>query len=229
MFPKASGPDFPQPFLFVLEESTGNLELFPTVWGAVEDLIKPDANLRRNALNDLIAINAPRLSPIVSYVLATRLTDPDIETRRIVIRTIGEVLAPDVRGYPAPEEVRSVLQNYLSSLRTRQIYALLQVSVGDPAMFHPVARILDACAYAGSHLTDILSDIHAPLEIRQQAVKLIGQVGFIDAVAALEKIENRLETRLNGQKSMPFAPPLSLNESQLLPTIRETLNLLRAP
>jgi hypothetical protein len=229
MIPKSSGPDLPQPFLFVLEESTGNLELFPTVWGAVEDLIKSDAYQRRNSLNDLIAINAPRLSPLVAYVLATRISDPDIEIRRVVIHTIGEVLAPDESGYPAPEDVRNVLRNYFSALRTRQIYSLLQVVVQDPSAIHSVARILDTCAYAGSHLTDILLDTHAPIEIRRQAVLLIGQVGFIDAVPSLEKIENRLEARLNGQKTMPFAPPPSVSEGQLLPAIRDTLQLLRAP
>jgi hypothetical protein len=228
MFPDTSEPALPQPFLFVLEESTGNLELFPAVWSAVEDLTKPDAHLRRKALEDLINLNAPRFSPIVAYVLATRLTDPDLENRSMVIRIIGKVLALDERGFPAPEEVRIVLHHYLSSLRTRQFYGLLQVSARDPSILLAVARILDFCAYAGTHLLDILSDIHAPLDIRQQAVRLIGQVGFLDALPALEKIENRLEARLNGQKTMPFAPPPGLNEAQLLPTIRETLNLLRA-
>jgi hypothetical protein len=90
-------------------------------------------------------------------------------------------------------------------------------------------RILDACAFAGSHLTDILADIHTPIEIRQQAVELIGEVGFTDALPALEKLKNRLEARLNGQKTMPFAPLAGINESQLLPAIRKTLNSLRAP
>jgi hypothetical protein len=229
MLPETSRPSLPQPSLFFLEESTGNLELFPAVWGAVEDLTKPDAHIRREAVDRLANLNAPRFSPIVAYVLTTRLTDPDLRTRAKVIASLGGVLSPDENGNPAPDDVRNVVLLNLSQLRTRQIFALLQVSVQDPQLIHFIARLLDACPYAGSHLVDILTDAHAPLEIRQQGAILIGLVGYLDALPALEKLENRLEARLNGQKVMPFAPPPNLSESELLPAIRNTLALLRAP
>jgi hypothetical protein len=230
MLPAASLPSsLPQPFLFALEESTGRLELYPAVWGAVEDLTKPEPDLRRQALVRLVALNAPRLSPLVAYVLATRLIDPDIETRTSVIRILGDVLSPDENGFPAPEEVRNILYYYLSHVRTRTIFGLLQVTARDPSFLRPVERILNSCPYAGTHLTDILTDSHASLEIRQQAVILIGQVGYLDALSALEKIETRLEARLNGQKTMPFAPLSRSSEGELLPAIRVTLNLLRSP
>lgn len=229
MLSKGSATDIPQPALFPLEESTGSFEIFPAVWAALEKLVRSEPQLRRNALEQLEALNAPRLSPLVAYVLATRLTDPDLEIRSQVIRLLGDILSPDSKGHPAPDEVRNALRMYLSSLRTRQIYALLQISVIDPSTYPAVARILDACAFAGSHLADILADVHVPIEIRQQAVELIGEVGFTDALPALEKLKNRLEARLNGQKTMPFAPPAGLNESQLLPAIRKSLNNLRAP
>jgi len=229
MLPKGSATKTPQPALFTLEESTGNLELFPAVWSAIENVIKTEPHLRRKALEELKTLNAPRLSPLVAYVLATRITDPDLEIRAQVIKILGDILTPDERGHPAPDEVRSVLRNYLSSLRTRQIFALLQISAMDATAFLPVARILDTCSFAGTHLTAILADVHTPIEIRRQAVELIGEVGFTDALPALERLENRLEARLNGQKTMPFAPSAAANESQLLPAIRKTLNILRSP
>ena len=58
---------------------------------------------------------------------------------------------------------------------------------------------------------------------------MIGRVGFLDALSSLERLENKLETRLNGQKTMPFAPPPSLDEADLLPAIRMALNSLRIP
>jgi hypothetical protein len=58
---------------------------------------------------------------------------------------------------------------------------------------------------------------------------MIGRVGYLDAIAALEKIENRLEARLNGQRAMPFASNPRSEESDLLPAIRETIDILRSP
>ena len=218
-----------QPLLFVLEESAGSFELFPEVWGALEDLTKSDSALRRSAIDRLIELRAPRLSPLAAYVLSTRLDDPDIEIRCRVIRLVGETLGTDENGLPAPEEVRRVLLYYLSHIRTRMIFAILQAASREDSLLQFVERILDACPYAGANLTDLLTDTHAPLEIRHQAAIIIGRVGYLDAIPALEKIESRLEARLNGQKTMPFAPHPSSNETDLLPSIRETINILRAP
>jgi hypothetical protein len=55
-------------------------------------------------------------------------------------------------------------------------------------------------------------------------------VGFLEAIPAMERIQSRLETRLEGQQSMPFAPVShDSDEVDLLPTVREALAALRAP
>jgi hypothetical protein len=58
---------------------------------------------------------------------------------------------------------------------------------------------------------------------------LIGRVGYLDALPALERLLARLESRLHGQQAMPFAPKSSLEEAELLPDLQLTLTLLRSP
>ena len=229
MLPKIPASKFPQPALFVLEESMETVELFPAVWSAVEDLTMPEAEVRHKALDRLVGLNAPRFSPVVAYMLLTRLTDPDLKLRGRVANILSQVLTPDEEGRSAPEDVRSHLLLYLSQLRTRQVFSLLQVIAGDNSIAEQVANLINACPYAGNHLIDILNDHKAPIEIRKQAAMMIGKVGFVDVLPMLEKLENRLEARLNGQKAMPFAPPPNLNEVDLLPSVQESIRLLRSP
>jgi HEAT repeat protein len=219
----------PQLPLFALEESKGSIELFPAVWSAVEDLTLSDPKIRWDALDRLLQLNAQRFSPIVAYILVTRLGEPDLKLRTRIVQALGEILVPDENGQPAPEEVRKSLAYYLSHLRTRRIFSLLQVSAFDSGMEGHVARLLDPCPFAGNHLLDILSDIKAPLDIRQQAAQMIGRVGYLDALPALERLAARLVARLNGQKSMPFAPPSIAFEGDLLPAIHKAIDLLKAP
>lgn len=219
----------PQPHLFDLEESTAKFELFPAVWVAAEGLTSPNVDARRSALEDLLDLDAPRFSPLVAYLLASRITDPEVSFRSDVIKVLGDVLYLDVEGRPAPKNVRQTLAAYLSQMRTRHTFALLQVLVEEPSLEAHVAKLLNACPYAGNHLADILSDRKSPLAVRKQAGKMIGQVGFVDAIPALERLSTRLESRLNGQRSMPFAPSSPQEELELLPVIQTAMTLLRAP
>ncbi len=209
--------------------SSGMLELFPAVWGAIEGLTRPEASRRRIALDELSALGAARFSSLVVYVLATRLTDPDIETRARVVEILGRVIVPDEQGNPTPDVVLYHLNTYLSQMRTRQVYALLQVLEHKPELTPEVGRLLNACPYAGNHLADILVSKKTPLPIRRQAVRVIGEVGFLDALPALERMHTRIESRLNGQQRMPFAPSVSDDELALLPDIQRTLSVLRSP
>lgn len=219
----------PQPLLLDLEESTATIELFPSVWIASEGLTSPHLGVRRDALGQLLDLNAPRFSPLVAYLVASRLADPEITFRTMIVKTLGDVLSPDENGRPAPEKVRQTLAAYLAQMRTRHTFALLQVLVEDPSLEKHVANLLNACPYAGNHLADILSDRKSPLAVRKQAGKMIGRVGFLDAIPALERLSSRLEARLNGQRSMPFAPTAPQEELDLLPIIQTAMLLLRAP
>ena len=219
-----------QPVLFDFADSaTGVAELFPEVWSALEELTSPVVDIRIGALDRLIEIDAPRLSPLVAYVLATRLDDPDIEFRFRVVQALGDVLAPQNSTVETPEMVRRHLKSYLSHMRRRNIFALLQVAEQKISSETNVAVLLNTCSYAGNALTNIFLDRKIPLPIRRQAIIYAGRVGFLDAIPALEKLADRLESRINGQSTMPFATPSDLDEKSLLPAVQTALRLLQTP
>lgn len=222
--------DLIQPTLFDFsDQTTGAVELFPAVWSAAEDFISPEVNNRLVGLDTLLNLNAPRLSPLITYLLATHLTDPDILLRSRVINALGELLMADKEGRVTPLPVRRCLMLYLNQMRTRPIFSLLEVSIQFPEERDNIARLLNACPNAGRHLSDILSDRKAPIAIREQAAYFIGTVGYLDAIPALERLSSRIESKISGQQAMAFAPSFAAEEIKLLPAIHDTLTLLYSP
>jgi hypothetical protein len=219
-----------QPQLFVYgEASEGTLELFPTVWGACEELIAPDVASRRRGMEKLIEIKAPRLSSLVTYLFATRMGEPDLELRKQVVVALADVLVLDQNGLAAPENVRRTLAACLNKMTSATIQYLLEAGAADPELEERLAVLFNACPEAGMPLSEILSERKNALDIRLQAARLIRLVGYLDTIGDLERLEIRLESRIAGQQVMPFAPPAMQEEQALLGEIRSALLALREP
>jgi hypothetical protein len=218
-----------QPTLFNFSHTTrGAVELFPEVWSAMEDMIAPKPSRRHLGLDRLLKLNAPRLSSLVTYLLATRMTDPDLTVRVRAIRIIGDICSPDEGGRSVPDSVKDALYSYLAQIDGGQVLYLIQASIFDPSIFSQISRIINYCPNAATFLSDILMDRKATLEERRQAAELIGKVGFLEALPTLERLHSRLAARLRGQQSMPFAPPPTPDEAELLPSVEKALGLLQA-
>ncbi|HIE57518.1 MAG TPA: hypothetical protein EYP88_04715 [Anaerolineales bacterium] len=211
------------------DTTTGAMELFPEVWAATQGLSSPDLMVRRESLDRLIALDAVNLSPLVAYVVATRIFEPNLELRRRVVEVLGKVFLPHETGKLPPPEVRIHLRGYCMLIERRGVLNLLEVADAFPDAESYIAAILNACSRSGAILAAVMSDRKMPLNLRQQAINFIGQVGFLDAIPALEKLEERLEARMNGQKTMPFAPLSVADERSLLPGVQAALILLREP
>lgn len=222
--------DMPQPLLFQLSEAAvQGLEFYPAVWSAAEALTSTDPAIRRLGLQELNASEAARYSPLIVYLLITMLTDPDIPLRCQVIHSLAQVMGRDEQGRTSPEPVRQCLCGHLGAMRTREVYALLQAVEQQPACEDEVAVLLGCCSYAGNHLGDILNERNNPLGIRRLAARFIGRVGFLSALPAVDRLAGRLETRLQGQQAMPFAPREPGDEVNLLPELKQALAMLNAP
>lgn len=226
MYPDIPQPISQQPQLLVLEGSVGTVEIFPAIWKALEDLTKEDEEARASALEQIADTGAARFSPVVSYFLVTRIIEPNLDLRARVVEILSSVLIADENGLPSPEDVRNSLRIYLAAIRTRQIYALLQVSTEYPQLESCITLLLSASSFGGNHLVDILEERKNPLNIRKQAALMIGQVGYLYTLPAMEKIAGRLEAHLSGQKSMNFINQSSYNETELLPLVKEAINSL---
>ena len=221
--------DFRQLTLFESENSRASLELIPAVWSAADALTSPEASVRSSGLEQLGMLGAARFSPLVVYMLATRLNEPELELRAQVVKYLAQVLLPDALGELAPEHVRLTLSQSLEQMRTRQVFALLEVAEHVPESQTAVVHLLGECTYAGNHLVEIFSNRGLPLWVRKMAIGMCGEVGFLSTLPALERWVGRLETRLNGQQSMPFLPNAHGDELELVPFLRQAIERLRAP
>lgn len=219
-----------QPALFDLAQTSAHaLELFPAVWSAAEGLVAPESGTRHAALDCLQELDAARISPLVTYLLTTRLADPDLLLRARVIHILGDLLGPDAQGTFVPEGVLRYLKVALETMSAPGILALFQSLEYQPSLETHVARLLNACPHAAIRLSEIFLDRNLPLGLRRRAVELTGKVGYLDAIASLERLAARLEARQGGQQLMPFAPPSAPEEASLLPAIHQALLALRAP
>jgi hypothetical protein len=176
-----------------------------------------------------VGVESAQLSPLVTYLFATRLTDPDLELRKRVIEALAELLLFDPSGLAAPETVRRTLTACLNHMHQTTILALLEVGAADAEMETSLAILFNGCPEAGLALAEILSDRRNALGIRYQAIRLIRLVGYVDTLSELERLAVRLESRIAGQQAMPFAPPAEQGEQGLLGEIRAALFTLREP
>ena len=220
---------FPQLGLFEIEKTaTGTAELFPAVWRAMEGIASPDAIERNRSLDDLIALDAPRVSPLVAYILATRLVDPNIKFRKRIIQTLGDVIA-NSNGDKLSLEVRRHLKAHCIVVGRGTVLAMLEVADFDPSVETQIAAIFNLCSHSGAVLTELITDRKVPILLRQQAIYYIGKVGFVEAIPRLEHLVDRLTSRSNGQKRMSFAPPNEPDESTLLAEVQTALQHLQKP
>lgn len=220
---------FPQLGLFEFDKThTGTSELFPAVWRALEGIASPDAAERHRSLNELISLDAPRLSPLVAYMLATRLVDPNLKFRTRVIEVLGDIIS-NGNGEKLPLEVRRHLKAHCTVIGRGTVMAMLEVAEVDPSVETQIAAIFNLCSHSGTILTELMADRRVPVLLRRQAIHYIGRVGFIQAIPHLERLADRLTSRSNGQKRMSFAPPNEPDESTLLTGVQAALTLLQEP
>jgi len=219
-----------QPRLFTWTATrTGVVELFPSVWSAAEAITSPDVDLRLDGLSRLADLNAIYYSPLVAYLVATRLIDPELIVRARVIQMLGDFLRPQLTEQEVLEDVYLHVSAYLSQMRSRQVLFILQALDFDRSIDRQAIAVLKECSQAGEYLATILSDRQTPLEIRKLAAFLVAEVGYLDAIPALERLQSRLEAKAEGQQWLPFYLQEECEEYQLLPAVRNALDILQTP
>jgi hypothetical protein len=217
--------NIPQSNLLGLQKSYATkLEFSPDIWSAAEALSSPDLTERSSGLDYLEKREAAFFFPLVAYLLSTRLCDSDLEFRARVIKVLANTLEPKNGNVQATEEVIQQLHNSLSQMRTRQIYALLEVAEADPEMQDTVAILLNYCSFAGEHLSDLLSDRKTPLNLRKVALQFVERIGYLDALSTLERLHRRLKSKVNGHKEFRED-----EEFSLIPLLEDAIDCLTAP
>jgi hypothetical protein len=190
---------------------------------ALESFVAPDIPTRRQGLEKLLAIDAHRRSPLAAVVLAQRVEEPDIKIRTSILRAIEQVLKPRKRQRRPATQVRHWLIHTLSQMRTRQVYAILQVLAHDPDERDCVCCILNACSFAGETLKRILSDRKLDISVRIAAAEAIGCVGFLDALPTLKALEHRLSNLMMDPAQEKLLPIHKVEVDLLLPVVKDAV------
>ncbi|HAY85608.1 MAG TPA: hypothetical protein DCY42_12015 [Chloroflexi bacterium] len=219
-----------QPQLISLDfpEALASLELFPGVWKAAEMLGSLDVKMRHHAMDELLRTDAPRISPLIAYLVATRLLDSDLSLRTRIVEALANVMRRDADGRYAPDAVRSHVISALAYFGDPGILALLDLAIKDSSLIPHINKLLNFSPKAGDCLKNVAGDREKTIEFRRMAIFFIGKIGYVDAASELKRIRNRIETRQEAQKRMPFAPPAAEDsEKELLQEIQKTLAVLR--
>lgn len=219
-----------QPSLFEFGgTATGSLEIIPQLWYVAEALTSRSTDARLAAIEYIIKQDAAKLSSLISYMLVTRICDPSMEVRIAVIRALGDILCLDEKGMETPSDVKLTLYEQFSRLEEEDVLAILQAAEVDPSLDIDIEVLFRSSSIAGHHLVNILKDRRQSARTRGLATEYVGRIGYLDAIPDLERLQNRLIAKRNGQKALPFNQHDFRNENQLLNKIRTALEDLTAP
>jgi hypothetical protein len=125
------------------------------LWKSTEAISSPELSKRKRGFESLIEFDVVRRSPLIAYLLATRIVEPDLTLRAYIVRVLASILKTDLPDNLSTEDVRLTLVNYLSQIDLREILALLQLAEIDPYAEEQIIQLLSACSCAGGHLVNI--------------------------------------------------------------------------
>lgn len=187
---------------------------------------------RRRGFALLFGSEAARRSTLTPQLLASRVDEPDLNLRAEIVQALADYFEIRGRQYRYPAEIRVAVVGHLRKFERPQVLALLdlQRAARDGAVklkAESLACVLERIPNVSVHLSRIAGERSVVLGLRCAAIELIGAVGFMDALPALEGLEARLEGRRAGQLPMTFAPSDNPDDQHLLPALKETLQLLR--
>jgi hypothetical protein len=207
--------------LFVYGEPTENIaDLLPVVWNATECLASADAITRQHGIDAILELGAQKVSPLVAYMIATRLADSDIYIRRRAIYILADLITWEPGDRPEVDSIRRSVTNYLRDMGEETVFRILEVAVMEAQAEKPIYHLLNACPSAGKYLGNMLTEWKNPLAIRQKAIYFVGLVGFMEVLPVLERLLDRLEARQSGQYTMSFAASSIRSDEDIMPYLR---------
>ncbi len=220
-----------QPQLLVVEKQIHiqSEEYLPVLWQNAQYLVGVDPKLRFQALEELNKLEVIRYSPLLAYLVATRLSDSETNIRNAAILILVSVLNPDVIGNPAPKEVLLEIYNCLSNISKDTVAKLLMCSIDYEENRSDISKLLNLCSESGKHLASILADRNELIGIRRQAADYIGLIGFVETRPILIRIKNRLESVVKNNTRSPINLENQEEQKSLLLSINTALTLLQNP
>ena len=163
------------------------------LWETAEGLISPDPYLRESALDQLKEIDGFYRSPLIAYLLVSRISDPELEIRFHLIQLLGSLVDYDAPGQHLTDQALSIAKDALDQMNKFHLIMLLEVSDSYLVAESAIKSILKLSSYAGDILSGIVNDWKLPISIRQQAVFFCGESGYISSRPTLQNLIQRVE------------------------------------
>lgn len=196
------------------------------LWGTLEDLCHRDGEARREALHALGAWGQLPASMLVLHQLLFVLRDSELENRQLALQLIATLIDRSDLDIQSQLAIRQAVGSWLKKTSENELGFLLECSGVKKELRGDVGRLLNLNAPVRLLLEEYCAARSNELKLRQEAVYFIGQLGFEDSLPVLRKLLQRLETRQQGQRVMPFAPPATEDDSALLPELRWAISRL---
>lgn len=201
-------------------------------WTAAEMFVSAHVEERRRGFAILNGAEAARRSTLTPHLLASRLDEPDLALRADIVQALADYYEIRGREYRYPPELRGAVTTAIRKFDRPAVQALLELhhahGTGTVALRgEALVRLWERLPNASPTLTRLAGDRGFPLCLRQSAIEALGQVGFTDALPALEGLLTRIEGRRAGQLTMLFAPSDWPEDQELLPALRTALERLR--
>ncbi|MCK5795212.1 MAG: hypothetical protein KAH12_10930, partial [Anaerolineales bacterium] len=81
------------------------------LWETAEGLISPDPYLRESALDQFKEIDGLYRSPLIAYLLVSRISEPDLEIRFHLIKLLGSLMDYDSPGQHLTDQALSIAKD----------------------------------------------------------------------------------------------------------------------
>ena len=204
-----------------------NGEAPANLWSAAGAFVAGSPEDRAAGLGRLVAEGAQSYTPLHLHLFTSRLFEEDLSLRQAILEALGAVLDGQDSSNPIPYELRRYLLGLLARLGLAELRWILE-ALADTSRPPPAAvRLVSYIPQAGKHLARVAADTREDGKIRAAAARMIGEVGYVDALPALEGLEARLEGRRAGQLAMVFAPKDDPAADVILPVLKGALEILR--
>jgi hypothetical protein len=175
------------------------IEFNAGIWGEAEKLISPDPYQREKALDKFTREGFFAGSALAAYLLATLVSDEDLEVRFHAVLILGDLLDYDKSdGRVMKDPALKHVHYYFTGMEKGQMIKLLEVSERYLSAEQPIKNILRICSYAGDLLSGIVNDRKLPSPIRRLAIYFSGEIGLQDMIPVLQNLFIRIEKSRKG-------------------------------
>jgi len=192
------------------------------LWDAAEGLLSPDSSIRDSSIDHIQKVGGFSQSPLVAYLLISRICEPDLEIRFHLIQLLGKLIDFGSQGPTFSDQAIIFAKEALDQMGKDQLIRILEVAEGYLTAEGAIGNLLKLSSYAGVGLSGIVNDRKLPVSLRQQAIYFCGEVGYLDSRTTLQNLAQRVE-KLRSRSGGDSDRKKSRDEEYLYPFVISAL------